>query len=545
MKTSMKIKKILFIALLIFVSNVFIVNGASTSGSGSASVNINLPTCTLSATPSSVVSGGSSVIKWVAKSVISCSLNGTVVDLGNPSINSGPLTANKNYSMSCSGVASTGTSCVTNVTVTAPLAPDVTVGAPTQSAATIGVPMTFSSIVSNVGNKTTSVGFDNIFDISTTASNAGIISTIASTPSLMGALNAGSSATATSVFYTFSGAPGTYYVRARADRDVSMSERITESNETNNFSTWASVSVSAPVFNLPSISTLSSVTNLTQNSATGGGNISSNGGTAVTVSGLVWSTTANPTISLSSKTTNGWAIGGPWTSSITGLLPNTLYHYRAYATNAVGTAYGADVTFTTSSVASSPTGTLTATDCIIDMGGNSCNTNLVWNTINPIGTSEVTTPTNIKLATANSSAGTSYSVGYGSRSFYLYNNSVELTSAISTASCTSGTIWDGSSCVKIIITPDTGLTATPSQIIKGESSTLDWYALNAVSCEGINFNTGNNVNGSISVSPTVTTTYSIICTSAGGIKAESQAIVTVTVTDPNTDPTKKPIFKEI
>ena len=38
---------------------------------------------------------------------------------------------------------------------------------------------------------------------------------------------------------------------------------------------------------------------------------------------------------------------GAFTSTITGLLPGTLYHVRAYATNDVGTAYGGDVTFTT------------------------------------------------------------------------------------------------------------------------------------------------------------------------------------------------------
>ncbi len=36
----------------------------------------------------------------------------------------------------------------------------------------------------------------------------------------------------------------------------------------------------------------------------------------------------------------------PFTSSMTGLTPGTLYHVRAYATNDVGTVYGEDVTFT-------------------------------------------------------------------------------------------------------------------------------------------------------------------------------------------------------
>ena len=48
-----------------------------------------------------------------------------------------------------------------------------------------------------------------------------------------------------------------------------------------------------------------------------------------------------------SKTTDGAVSAtGAFTSNITGLAPNTLYHVRAYATNAAGTVYGGDVTFT-------------------------------------------------------------------------------------------------------------------------------------------------------------------------------------------------------
>ena len=80
----------------------------------------------------------------------------------------------------------------------------------------------------------------------------------------------------------------------------------------------------------------------------GGGNITNDGGSAVTVRGVCWSTSANPTIS-GNKTING-AGTGSFTSEIAGLAPNTSYHVRAYATNSVGTAYGTDRTFTTDPV---------------------------------------------------------------------------------------------------------------------------------------------------------------------------------------------------
>jgi len=99
---------------------------------------------------------------------------------------------------------------------------------------------------------------------------------------------------------------------------------------------------------LPTITTTSPITNITRTIATGGGNTISNGGATVSVAGIVWSTSINPTTALSTKTTDGWALGGPWISSITSLSCGTLYHVRAYATNSVGTSYGSDITFTTS-----------------------------------------------------------------------------------------------------------------------------------------------------------------------------------------------------
>jgi uncharacterized protein (TIGR02145 family) len=98
---------------------------------------------------------------------------------------------------------------------------------------------------------------------------------------------------------------------------------------------------------LPTIST-SELTNITTNSVTGGGLISKDGGAAVSARGVCWSTTTNPDIS-GSFTTDGTGTGS-FTSNITGLTPNTLYHVRAYATNKAGTAYGADLSFTTTAI---------------------------------------------------------------------------------------------------------------------------------------------------------------------------------------------------
>jgi uncharacterized protein (TIGR02145 family) len=91
--------------------------------------------------------------------------------------------------------------------------------------------------------------------------------------------------------------------------------------------------------------TTTAASSILQTSATSGGNISDDGGASVTARGVCWGTASTPTIS-DSKTTDGTGTGA-FTSSITGLSPNTLYYARAYATNSAGTAYGTAISFTT------------------------------------------------------------------------------------------------------------------------------------------------------------------------------------------------------
>ena len=92
---------------------------------------------------------------------------------------------------------------------------------------------------------------------------------------------------------------------------------------------------------IPQITT-DPITNITSTGATCGGNITSDGGAAVTARGVCWSTSPNPTIA-NSITTDGTGTGA-FVSSITGLTTGVNYYVRAYATNSVGTAYGNEVT---------------------------------------------------------------------------------------------------------------------------------------------------------------------------------------------------------
>ena len=82
---------------------------------------------------------------------------------------------------------------------------------------------------------------------------------------------------------------------------------------------------------------------------------------------------------------------------------------------------------------------------------------------------------------------------------------------------------------KVNPTPTVTLTASPTSITSGGSSTLTWSSTNATSCTSTGF-TAEATSGTATVSPTVTQTYSITCTGTGGTGATSLATITVSTT---------------
>ena len=122
--------------------------------------------------------------------------------------------------------------------------------------------------------------------------------------------------------------------------------KIISKDNQNNFtegSIW-SFTTGQPVITIPVLSTLT-VSNITTVTAVSGGNITNDGGGTITLRGVCWSTGITPTIN-DTKTADGTG-SGIFTSSITGLAPNTSYFVRAYATNSAGTGYGNIVNFST------------------------------------------------------------------------------------------------------------------------------------------------------------------------------------------------------
>jgi len=92
------------------------------------------------------------------------------------------------------------------------------------------------------------------------------------------------------------------------------------------------------------ISTLAP-TDITPISAECGGKITS-GGESAWVRGICWNTAHDPTVN-SFVNFNAVQGNGTYSFALTGLKPATTYYARAYLTNAAGTSYGNEVTFTT------------------------------------------------------------------------------------------------------------------------------------------------------------------------------------------------------
>ncbi|KGL51479.1 hypothetical protein HQ29_08400, partial [Porphyromonas canoris] len=93
----------------------------------------------------------------------------------------------------------------------------------------------------------------------------------------------------------------------------------------------------------PTVAT-GSVSNITTTSFECEGNVSADGGVAVTDRGVCYAMSSSPTIS-NDKVSSGQGTGS-FKVSIGNLTPGKVYHARAYATNSAGTAYGQEVKVT-------------------------------------------------------------------------------------------------------------------------------------------------------------------------------------------------------
>jgi len=192
-------------------------------------------------------------------------------------------------------------------------------------------PTVTTNPITNVTASTANGGGNVIIIGSNTVTTRGICWSTSPNPTIVDNITSNGLGTGTYTSNLAGLSPGTiYYVRAYA---------------TNAAGTAYGNQISFSTPNIPTLTT-NSITNITGTTASSGGNISSDGGTSITTRGVCWSVNPSPTI-LNNITTNGTGIG-TFSSNLTSLMPGTTYYVRAYATNTAGTAYGNQISFTTS-----------------------------------------------------------------------------------------------------------------------------------------------------------------------------------------------------
>jgi hypothetical protein len=152
---------------------------------------------------------------------------------------------------------------------------------------------------------------------------------------------------------------------------------------------------------------------ITQTTATAAGSITAIGCSNVTVYGIEYSTTNNFPLGTGTQVTSSNLSGGNFSANLTGLTASTTYYYRAYATNAGGTAYGNQLSFSTVA----PTMTVTA----LTPFGNVC--------INTTSAANSFTITGVGLSNANVNVGPLAGYTFSTSSGGTYTASLSLAQA--------------------------------------------------------------------------------------------------------------------
>ncbi len=443
--------------------------------------------------PVNITQGSTGAVSWISVGATNCNLyeNGAFTghtQLSAPSVGVGPINNSTTYQVNCSnGVDIVGDSITFNPQ--AQVYPDLTAGSVSPTIATVNSALTFSGGISNSGAASTGSSFNNLFQVSSAGNGGGSISTIS--VNSMATLGAGVSGSINSSAHTFTSA-GTYSVRLCADGDESFNSGIVEGNEKNNCGSWTNIIVSNPVA-APTVSISALPTSVVTNGS----------------STLTWSVGGQVT---SCSASGGWS-GSKSISGGSQLVNNisTDTTYTITCTGPGGTAtQGVTVTVT-----DPPSVTLTASPTSVGAGGSS---NLTW-----------TTSGNISSCTASGGWSGTKSTAGGSQSTGSISSATTYT-----ITCTGpgGTSSD-SVTVSITAGPVVTLTASPSTVASGGSSTLTWTVSGSVtSCTASgssSWSGSKSTSGGSQTISGITTdlTFTLSCTGPGGTTVQSTSVTVI------------------
>ncbi len=503
-------------------------DGRTATDSATVTVTAPPPTVSLTASPSSIASGGSATLRWSSTNAASAEIDqniGAVATSGSRTVSPTATTTYRITVTSADGRTATDSA---TVTVTAP-PPTVSLTASPSSIASGG-----SATLRWSSTNAASAEIDqNIGAVATSGSRT--VSPTATTTYRITVTSADGRTATDSATVTVTAPPPTVSLTASPSSIASGGSATLRWSSTN----AASAEIDQ---NIGAVATSGSRTVSPTATTTYRITVTSADGRTATDSATVTVTAPPPTVSLTASpssiasggsATLRWSstnaasaeidqnIGAVATSGSRTVSPTATTTYRITVTSADGRTATDSATVTVT--APPPTVSLTASPSSIASGGSAT---LRWSSTN--------------AASAEIDQNIGAVATSGSRTV---SPTATTTYRITVTSADGRTATDSATVTVTAPPPTVSLTASPSSIASGGSATLRWSSTNAASAE-IDQNIGAvATSGSRTVSPTATTTYRITVTSADGRTATDSA--TVTVTAPPPTPASGPIITTV
>lgn len=182
----------------------------------------------------------------------------------------------------------------------------------------------------------------------------------------------------------------------------------------------------------------------------------------------------------------------------------------------------------TSPTCAVPSATLSGSGCTIASGGASCAAPFTWAISNATSPNLFNSTTGIQYTTASSGTNVSFAIMKGNNTVQARNGTTVLRSTPVTATCASGTVWDGSVCAPTN-PPTVSISASPRRVGVGGSSTISWSSNHVTSCtvtkNGVFFSSAHTSAGTLDTGITAQTEYKIDCEGNDGSTGNTATVL--------------------